>query len=177
MTILLLERLRAATAARVVTASSVTHRGASGEFGRYMSAEIYDRYVAYGRSKLAKLMFASELARRLRGTQVTSNAMDPGVVATNFGRSDGSINSLWHIGYYALRRNLVSPRKGAETIIYLATSPEVDGISGKYFFLNRLAESSRILHDVDAAKQLWNWSLHLTGVDEQIGLSWALAKP
>jgi NAD(P)-dependent dehydrogenase (short-subunit alcohol dehydrogenase family) len=165
LTILLLEKLLAAKAARVVTVSSSAHSDASGDFERNLRAENYDRKAAYGSSKLANLMFAYELARRLRGTGITSNAMDPGAVATNFGRNDGYLSWIRHIGYHTLKRNLVSPQKGAGTIVYLSTSPEVDGISGKYYFRNRLVESSRISHDEDAAKRLWELSLRLTGLN------------
>jgi hypothetical protein len=74
-----------------------------------------------------------------------------------------------HIGYYALKRELVSPRKGAETIVFLASSPAVEGISGKYFFRNREVPSSRISYDEDAAKRLWELSLHMTGLDDRPG--------
>jgi len=177
LTILLLEKLLAAKAARVVTVSSSAHRSASGDFERNLRAENYDRKIAYGNSKLANVMFAYELARRLRGTGITSNTMDPGGVATNLGRNNGIVSWLRHIGYHTLKRDLILPRKGAETIVYLATSPEVDGISGKYFFRNRMAESSRISHDEDAAKRLWELSLHMTGLDERIGPPWNFIKP
>lgn len=177
LTILLMEKLMAAKAARVVTVSSSAHASASGDFERNLRAENYDRKDAYGGSKLANVMFAYELARRLRGMMITSNAMDPGGVATNLGKNNGLVSWMRHIGYHALKRNLISPSKGAETIVYLATSSKVDGISGKYFFRNREAESSRISHDEDAAKKLWEWSLKLTGLNEQIRPLRDLIKP
>jgi NAD(P)-dependent dehydrogenase (short-subunit alcohol dehydrogenase family) len=168
LTILLLEKLLAAKAARVITVSSGTHKIASDDFERNLHPETYDRMAAYGSSKLANLMFAYELARRLRGTGITSNAMNPGAVASNWGRNEGYMRWMRHIGPLALTGNLVSPRKGAETMMYLATSPEVEGISGKYFFRNKVVESSRISHNGDAAKRLWELSLRLTGLNEWI---------
>lgn len=177
LTILLLEKLQTAEAARVITVSSGTHHSVTGDFERYLRAENYDRKAAYGTSKLANLVFIYELARRLRGTKITSNALDPGGVATNLGRNNGFMRWMRHIGYYALKRELVSPSKGAETIVYLASSPAVVGISGKYFFRNREARSSPISHDEEAAKRLWELSLKMTGLNDRIGPSWALVRP
>ena len=165
LTLLLLDTLRAAEAARVITVSSGAHSNARGDFERCFRAETYDRKVAYGSSKLANLIFAYELARRLRGTKITSNAMHPGGVATNLGRNNGIMSWLRHIGYHALKGELLSPGKGAETIVFLASSPAVEGVSGKYFFRKREIESSRISQDEGAAKGLWKSSLEMTGLD------------
>ncbi|MBP2676889.1 MAG: Dehydrogenase [Deltaproteobacteria bacterium] len=167
LTLLLLDELKAADSARVITLSSGAHASARGDFERYFRAENYDRKAVYGNSKLANLMFAYELARRLRGTKITSNAVDPGVVATNFARNNGFMSWLRHFGYHALKRELVSPRKGAETIVFLASSPAVESISGKYFFRKLEVPSSRISYDEDAAKRLWELSLLMTGLDDR----------
>ena len=164
LTRLLLDKLQAAESARVITVASGAHGSARGDFEQCLRAETYDRKAAYGNSKLANLMFAYELARRLRGTNITSNAVDPGGVATNLGRNNGFMSWMRHIGYYALKRELISPRKGAETIVFLASSPAVEGISGKYFFRKREVPSSRFSYDEDAAKRLWESSLHMTGL-------------
>ncbi len=166
LTVLLLEKLLRAEAARVITVSSGAHGGGSCDFEHVVREETYDRKAAYATSKLANLMFAFELARRLRNTKITSNAMDPGGVATNLGRNNGLISWMRHIGYHALKRELVLPDKGAETVVYLAASPEVEGISGKYFFRNREVSPSSISRDEEAAKRLWKLSLDLTGLDE-----------
>ena len=166
LTLLLLDTLRAAESARVITVGSGAHSGARGDFERSFRSETYDRKVAYGSSKLANVMFAYELARRLRGTNVTSNAMDPGGVATNLGRNNGIISWLRRVVYHALKGELLSPEKGAETIVYLASSPAVEGVSGKYFFRKREIESSAISKDEAAAKRLWESSLRMTGLDD-----------
>ena len=165
LTLLLLDKLRAAEAARVITVSSGTHVGAIGDFERQLRRENYDRKAAYGNSKLANLMFAYELARRVKGTNITSNAVDPGGVATNFARNNGFMSWMRNFGYHALKRELVSPRKGADTIVFLASSPAVEGISGKYFFQRQVIESSGISKDEATAKRLWESSLRMTGLD------------
>jgi NAD(P)-dependent dehydrogenase (short-subunit alcohol dehydrogenase family) len=166
LTLLLLDTLRAAEAARVITVASGAHSNARGDFERCFRAETYDRKAAYGSSKLANLMFAYELARRLKGTNITSNSVDPGGVATNLGRNNSFMSWMRHIGYYALKRELLSPKKGAETIVFLASSPTVEGVSGKYFFRKREIESSAISKDDAAAKRLWESSLRMTGLDD-----------
>jgi NAD(P)-dependent dehydrogenase (short-subunit alcohol dehydrogenase family) len=165
LTLLLLDALKAAETARVITVASGAHSGASGDFEQSFRAETYDRKVAYGSSKLANLMFAYELARRLKGTNITSNAVNPGGVATNLGRNNGIVSWLRHVGYHALKGDLLSPEKGAETIIFLASSLAVEGVTGKYFFRNREIESSGISKDEAAAKRLWESSLRMTGLD------------
>ena len=165
LTLLLLDKLQAAEAARVITVSSGAHSGARGDFERHLRPENYDRKAAYGSSKLANLMFAYDLARRLRGTKITSNTMHPGGVATNLGRNNGIVSWLRHVGYHALKGDLLSPGKGAETIVFLASSPAVEGVSGKYFFRKREIESSGISKDEAAAMRLWESSLRLTGMD------------
>lgn len=169
LTLLLLDKLQAAEFARVITVSSGAHSSARVDFERYFCAETYDRKVAYGSSKLANLMFAYELAQRLRDTKITSNAVDPGGVATNLGRNNGFMSWMRHIGYYALKRELLSPRKGAETIVFLASSPAVEGVSGKYFFRKREVPSSRISEDEATAKRLWELSLDMTSLDDRVG--------
>ena len=166
LTLLLLDKLQAAEVARVITVSSGAHGSACGDFERYFRAENYDRKAAYGNSKLANMMFAYELARRLRGTKITSNAVDPGSVGTNFARNNGFMSWMRHIGYHALKRELVSPRKGAETIVFLASSTAVEAISGKCFSRKREVPSSPISQDAEAANGLWELSLEMTGLDD-----------
>jgi NAD(P)-dependent dehydrogenase (short-subunit alcohol dehydrogenase family) len=177
LTILLLERLLAAGRSRVITVASGAHSSSSGNFSRHIRAEAYDRKAAYGTSKLANVMFAYELARRLRGTNATSNALDPGGVATNLGRNNGFISWMRHIVYHALKRDLISAGKGAEYLVSLASSPAVEGVSGKYFYRDREARSSPISHDVEAARKLWKLSIELTGLNDRLGPAWAYVKP
>jgi NAD(P)-dependent dehydrogenase (short-subunit alcohol dehydrogenase family) len=133
LTNLLLERLIQAPAARVITVASGSHSGATAHGDWSSERVIYDYRQAYAKSKLANIMFAYELAERLRNTRATSNAVDPGGVASNFARNNGSLSWLRHLVAHALRRELASPRKGAETLVYLSTSAEVDGVTGSTF--------------------------------------------
>ena len=177
LTLLLLDTLRTAETARVITVSSGAHSNARGDFERCFRAETYDRKTAYGSSKLANLMFAYELARRLKSTNITSNAVHPGGVATKLGRNNGIVSWLRHVVYHAIKGELLSPGKGAETIVFLASSPAVEGVSGKYFFRKREIESSGISQDEAAAKRLWELSLRMTGLDDPMDPGWALVKP
>ena len=139
--------------------------------------ESYDRKLAYGKSKLANIVFAYELARRLSETSVVSNAVDPGGVATGLGRNNGLVSWSKHLLYYALKRQLLMPRQGAETIVYLAASEAVRGVTGKYFCRKQQARSSPASHDADAAQQLWSMSLAWTGLDQTVGPAWRWIRP
>ena len=170
LTILLLDRLRAAgSGARIITVASGAHAGAGTDFEQSLLAGNFDRKAAYRTSKLANVMFAYELARRLRGTNIASNALDPGSVATNFGRNNGFVRWMRNIVYQSLKRDLVSPRKGAEGIVYLASSPALEGVSGRYFYRTGEAASSPVSHDGEATKRLWELSIRLTGLEDRIG--------
>ena len=166
LTCLLFERLQAAPAARVITVASGAHTGAPASGEWYLGRSTYDRRLAYAKSKLANIMFAYELAERLRNTRVTSNAVDPGLVATNFARNNGLASWCRHLVAHALRRELTSPRKGAETPVYLAASDEVAGVTGKYFCRNHEVESSPESHDREAARCLWDLSAELTSTQD-----------
>ncbi len=131
LTNLLSGALLRSPSARVITVSSGAHHGMHLEFDNLQLSRGYNPWKAYGQSKLANLLFAYELARRMDGTHVTSNAMTPGMVATEmWGKVDRWIGPLV---YAAIRRRAQSPAQGAETIIYLATSPEVEGLTGQYY--------------------------------------------
>ncbi len=153
------DRLAAAAPARIVSVASAAHRGNTLDFGDLQSARSYRGFTVYGRSKLANILFTRELARRLAGTGVTANCLHPGFVATRFGdNSDGFIRVA--IG---VAKNLfaISPEKGAETIVYLASSPEVAGVSGGYFARSRPATPTAAAQDDAAAKRLWEESAKL----------------
>jgi NAD(P)-dependent dehydrogenase (short-subunit alcohol dehydrogenase family) len=152
-----------------ITVASGAHSSASGDFERGFHPETYNRKTAYGNSKLANLMFAYELARRLKGTSVASNALDPGGVATNLGRNNGIVSWLRHVGYHVLKGDLLSPEKGAETIVFLSSSPAVEGVTGKYFRRNREVPSAEISYDEDAARKLWDASVAMTGLERRHG--------
>jgi retinol dehydrogenase 12 len=163
LTLQLLDKLKASAPARIVNVSSDAHQGASLDFSDLQAEKSYSAFGAYGRSKLANIYFTYELARRLEGSGVTVNCLHPGFVATNFGRSNGGIfQPIFRLAQlFAL-----SQEQGAQTSIYLASSPEVAGVSGKYFDRKKAVASSRISYDRPAAERLWAASLEMTGLPE-----------
>jgi NAD(P)-dependent dehydrogenase (short-subunit alcohol dehydrogenase family) len=146
------EMLLASAPARIVSTSSVAHDGATLEFSDLQSAKSYGGLKAYGRSKLANILFTRELARRLAGTGVTANCLHPGVVNTRFGESSGGFAGLL-IPF--LKPFFITAEKGAGTVVYLASSPEVVGTTGGYFVKRKLTEPSVAARDAAAAKRLW----------------------
>jgi NAD(P)-dependent dehydrogenase (short-subunit alcohol dehydrogenase family) len=163
-TSLLLERLKASAPARVVNVSSRAHTRARGldfdDLDRRRRS--YSSLAAYADSKLANILFTIELARRLEGTGVTANSLHPGVVATGFG-ADGDTRGVFRYLLAMGRPFLMSPVKGAATSIYLASSPEVEGVSGRYFARCREARTTAAARDAAAARRLWEESERLTG--------------
>ena len=157
LTNLLLDLLKASAPARIVNVASEVHHDGSIHFEDLQSERSYRPYYAYAQSKLANVLFTYELARRLQGTGVTPNCLHPGVVATKL-LADGM-----GIPRTELRMG-ISPQEGARTSLYLATSPEVEGVSGKYFVNRRPAQSSKESHDRAVAKRLWQVSADLVGV-------------
>ncbi len=153
------DRLQAAAPARIVSVASDAHRGNTLDFDDLQSARNYRGFTVYGRSKLANILFTRELARRLAGSGVTANCLHPGFVATRFGDNNGGLISLG-IG---VAKNLfaISPEKGAETIVYLASSPEVASVSGGYFAKSRPATPTTAAQDDAAAKRLWDESARI----------------
>lgn len=156
------ERLLGSTPARIVSTSSDAHRGMNIDLDDLQSSKRFTGIMAYGRSKLENILFTRELARRLRGTGVTANCLHPGVVATRFGHESGGILQplLKAVQIFA-----ISPEKGAETIVYLASSPDVANVSGEYFSKNKIAKTSGAARDTAAAAGLWKKTVELTGVD------------
>ena len=161
LTNLLLEPLKASPAGRIINVSSDVHREYSADFDHIFNEKAYDRKAAYGRSKLANLMFTYELARRLADTKITANALHPGGVATNLGKNNGMISWAKHYVYYLLKRQLILPAKAAVTITYLALSDEVHGVTGQYFYNKQNIRSSDVSHYEVAAKKLWDYSERL----------------
>jgi NAD(P)-dependent dehydrogenase (short-subunit alcohol dehydrogenase family) len=158
------DKLVASAPARIVSTSSAAHEGARLDFGDLQSAKGYGGLKVYGRSKLANILFTRELGRRLAGTGVTANCLHPGVVATRFGSSSGGWAGLV-IPF--MRPFFVSPEKGAETIVYLASSPEVAKTTGAYFVNRKIAELSSAARDDAAAKRLWEASEALAGAQSR----------
>jgi NAD(P)-dependent dehydrogenase (short-subunit alcohol dehydrogenase family) len=160
LTILLLDILKASAPARIVNVASGSHLGASLDLDDLQSERHYRGMRAYGQSKLANVLFTYELARRLEGSGVTANVLHPGFISTGIGRNNGFFYSL---GMRIVGLFIHKPGQGAQTSIYLASSPEVEGVTGKYFVDCRPVESSPLSHDPDLAKRLWQVSLELTG--------------
>ena len=164
LTNLLLEALKTSQNARIVNVSSGAHSGCRTiDFENLQGEKNFDGRAAYALSKLCNVLFTYELARRLSDTDITVNALSPGGVATNFSRNNGLVPWARHIVSHLLTGNLVGPQKGARTNVYLATSPEVEGITGKYFQNQKTVQSSDISYDEALGKQLWDVSRKLTG--------------
>jgi NAD(P)-dependent dehydrogenase (short-subunit alcohol dehydrogenase family) len=159
---LLLPLLKAAPQGRIINTSSRGYRLAKLNFEDLYYAKNYSGLRAYNQSKLANIIFTYELARRLKDTNVTANCLYPGLVNTSFANKN---TSLLHSFLWYLQRPLgISASKGALTGIYLATSDEVTGISGKYFGKCRPVESLPVTNDLEIAKKLWHVSEKLTGI-------------
>jgi NAD(P)-dependent dehydrogenase (short-subunit alcohol dehydrogenase family) len=159
LTNLLLDPLTAADSARIVNVSSEAHRRARLDFADLQEQHRYSGWRAYARSKLANILFTYELARRLTGTGIVANALHPGFVATNFGRNNRSITAAF---FRLLQLAAISPEEGAQTIIYLASSSAVKGVTGEYFVKQKALRSSQVSYDRAAAQRLWQVSTELT---------------
>jgi retinol dehydrogenase 14 len=162
LTSLLLGRLTASAPARVVTVSSAAHASGRIDFEDLQGERAYSGQRAYVQSKLANVMFTFELARRVDGTGVTATVLHPGVVRTSFGAEDQA-------AYFALmarvaRLFMKTPAQGAVTPVYLASSPEVEGITGRYFANRRPKTASKAAYDTAAAARLWQVSAGLAGL-------------
>ena len=160
LTRLLLARLSESGRARIVNVASGAHKQGQLDFEDLQSERAYRVMRVYGLSKLCNILFTRELARRLAGTGVTANCLNPGAVATRLGQNNG----WWAVLLMkALRPLFRSTVRGAETPIYLASSLEVEGVSGKYFVDCREVDPSPAAQDDDAAKRLWQVSAAMTG--------------
>ena len=163
LTNLLLPLLRASKPARIVNVASDAHKGISFNFDDFQFKKRYSGWKAYKQSKLANILFTGELARRIAGSGATANSLHPGFVRTNFLEVFNDARAGWFIKRAA---DLIahSPEKGARTSIYLASAPEVEGISGQYFVKERAVASSAQSQDQAAAERLWRLSVEMTGV-------------
>jgi NAD(P)-dependent dehydrogenase (short-subunit alcohol dehydrogenase family) len=162
LTRLLTERLVASAPARVVTVSSTAHQSARTGlvFDDLQSEHDYSAMQVYGRSKLANILFANELARRLAGTGVTSNSLHPGIVATGFGR-DHDTGGVLAFGLRLAKPFMLTAERGARTSVYLASSPEVAEVTGTYFAKCRPKSPSAAAQDPTTAVMLWSISEEL----------------
>jgi len=159
LTELLLDPLKASAPARVVNVASNSHRGKHLDFNNLELKRGYWANTAYGRSKLCNLYFTYELARRLEGTGVTVNAMHPGFVATNMAANNGWLVRLF---LPLVHRNSLTPEQGASTAVYLASSPDVEAVTGKYFIREREVDSDPVSYDNATARRLWEVSEEMT---------------
>jgi NAD(P)-dependent dehydrogenase (short-subunit alcohol dehydrogenase family) len=161
LTHLLLDTLKASAPARIVNVASNAHHQGQINFADLQGEHRYGGWRAYCQSKLANILFTYELARRLHGTDVTANAVHPGFVATGFGHNNqGVLARLIRLA----QLTALSPEQGAETLIYLASSSEVAGVTGKYFVKKRPVQSSRASYNQAVAQRLWHISAQLTGL-------------
>jgi len=157
LTTLLLDRLQASSPARVITTSSGAHHGAQIPFDDLNAVRGYASlgFARYGESKLANILFTVELARRLEGTGVTANCFHPGFVGTGFNSNNGG---LMRLAMQAARLFARRPDQGAETLVWLADSPDIASTSGGYFVDKRQASPSAAAQDVESARHLWQVS-------------------
>jgi NAD(P)-dependent dehydrogenase (short-subunit alcohol dehydrogenase family) len=157
LTTLLLDLLKASAPARVITTSSAAHYKAQIPFDDLTAEQAYPigGYDRYGETKLANILFTAELARRLEGTAVSANCFHPGFVATDFNYNNGRLLRLVMVIAHLFARR---PEKGAETLVWLADSPEVTHISGAYFVDKRRVRPSLAGRDMDQARRLWQVS-------------------
>jgi len=159
ITNLLLGKLK--PGARIVTVASNAHRGAQLNFDDLQSQRGYTGFPVYSRSKLCNILFNRELARRIDGSGVTANALHPGFVATRFGDNSGGL--MRTVLKVAKPIGAISPEEGAKTIIYLASSPQVSGVSGEYFYECKPATPTAEARNDDDARRLWEISERIAG--------------
>jgi NAD(P)-dependent dehydrogenase (short-subunit alcohol dehydrogenase family) len=153
----LLPLLESSAPARIVSVASNAHRGGHLDFDDLQAKRSYSGFRVYSSSKLANVLFTRELSRRLveRGVQVTANCLHPGVIASGFGRNNGGVLGLL---IRAAAPFMTTPEKGARTTVYLASAPEVAGVTGQYFKNQRVTRPSRAAEDGGAARRLWDES-------------------
>lgn len=161
LTNLLLARLTSSAPSRIVNVSSDAHKFAPLDFDDLENTRRYRAMRVYGQSKLANILFTDELARRLAGSGVTANSLHPGAVGTGLGKNNGA----WARVLIALLRPFFrTPADGAATSVYLASSPAVEGVTGRYFARQRPHRTSEAARDADAARRLWDISARMTGL-------------
>jgi NAD(P)-dependent dehydrogenase (short-subunit alcohol dehydrogenase family) len=162
LTSLLLDRLTASAPARIVTVSSGAQSLGRIDFDDLMGADKYSGQAAYNQSKLANVMFTYELARRLEGTGVTATVLHPGVTSTAFGAED--MTRGWGPLIAVLRRFMNTPEQGADTPIYLASSADAEGVTGRFYADRKVKESHSASYDTTIAARLWRVSADLVGL-------------
>jgi NAD(P)-dependent dehydrogenase (short-subunit alcohol dehydrogenase family) len=162
LTHLLLPALRTGSPSRIITVSSYGHRRGRMTWDDLQGAQFYFSFRAYAQSKLANLLFTYELARRLEGTGISANAVNPGLVRTNIGMDSGRLISI--AKRLIDRWRAISPEQGADTVVWLASSPDVEELTGQYFERRSAVRSSRASYDIASQQRLWRISERLTGL-------------
>jgi NAD(P)-dependent dehydrogenase (short-subunit alcohol dehydrogenase family) len=165
LTNLLLDRMTESAPSRIVNVASTAHSAARKgiPFDDLQSTHGYRGMRVYGQSKLANILFTLELSRRFGDKGITANSLHPGTVRTGYG-GDGDARGLLAFGIKIASPFFLSPAKGARTSVYLASSPEVDGVSGQYFVKCKPRRPRRWAQDPEAARQLWQVSEDLVGL-------------
>ena len=159
LTTLLLDTIKASAPARIINVSSGAYSGGKIEFDNLQGERSYSSMGPYSNSKLANILFTTELARRLEGTGVTVNALHPGLTSTGFGKNNpGILMTIMGVVIPLVAR---SPAKGAETSIHLASSPSVVGITGKYFYDSHVIPAAPQATDMVVARKLWDVSAEM----------------
>jgi len=159
LTNLLLEMLQSSAPARIINVSSGSHKRGKLDFNNLMLEQKYGRFKAYNNSKLANILFTYELARRLEDSGVTVNVVHPGAARTNFGREFSERTRKF---LKLFKRFTISAEEGAKTSIFLASSPEVENITGKYWIKCKQVKSSKYSYNTSIQKRLWDVSKDLT---------------
>lgn len=159
LTNLLLDLLKSSAPSRIINVTSEAHRGAEIDFEDLMQEKKYSAFKAYHQSKLANVLFTYQLAKLLEGTGVTVNCLHPGVARTGFGKDMGG---LFSIGVKLAGPFMMRPAKSAQALVYMASAPELEKVSGKHFAKGKEKGSSRESHDTHAAERLWQVSEELT---------------
>ena len=164
LTLSLLDLMKRSGDARIINVSSGAHYSGGGVIRNITAFRDYDGRAQYADSKLANVLFTYALARKLAHQGVTANAVDPGGVATNFTRNNGIRYWIKHIMYYAMKGHLLTPKQGAKTVVFLASAPDMYGITGKYFFDLQERTSSAISYDEGLQAEMWEASARLCGI-------------
>jgi retinol dehydrogenase 14 len=162
LTNLLLDLLKESAPSRIITVSSEARRGAQIDFEDLQSERRYRAFKVYGMTKLANILFTYELAERLEGTGVVANCLHPGGVNTNFGANNRSVGTLL---FRAFKPFMRTPEQGADTIVYLAISPEAGKMTGRYLTDRKVVSSFNEPHDEATQKRLWEVSEKLTNLE------------
>lgn len=165
LTHLLLDLLQRSAPARIINTASEASQGSRINFDDLERRRGFQGLNAYAQSKLANLLFTFELARRIEGTGVTVNAMHPGFVGTGFAQNNGGLNgTITRLGMLVIKPFLLSPAQGADTLIWLASSPDVEGLSGGYYEKRRLIRCNAQAYLPEVQRRLWNVSEQMTGI-------------